>query len=115
MAIKSSTIGDGNVVILEPKGSFIGGNETDELKEILKKTLTNGIINIVIDFSNVSYLNSSAIGVLVVAHNEFKGKNGKMVFCNINKNIDNIFVVTKLTSLFSVEETRDEAIMALGK
>jgi anti-anti-sigma regulatory factor len=33
--------------------------------------------------------------------------------CGINKNISNIFVITKLTLVFEVTEDRDEAVKAL--
>lgn len=115
MSLKSTSIDDGKAVILEPKGSLIGGPETDELKEKLNSLLNSGIVKVILDFANVSYLNSSAIGALVVAHNAFKGKNGKLILCNVNKSIDNIFLVTKLTTLLLVEDKREDAIFALGK
>ena len=34
--------------------------------------------------------------------------------CEINKNINNIFVITKLTMVFDVAETRDDAVKAFG-
>ncbi|MEW6062656.1 MAG: STAS domain-containing protein [Bacteroidota bacterium] len=115
MSLKSTTLDDKSAVVLEPKGSLIGGAETDELKEKLIALHTSGIVKVILDFADVTYLNSSAIGVLVVAHNTFKGKNGKLILCNVNKSIDNIFLVTKLTSLLTVEDNREDAIFALGK
>jgi anti-anti-sigma regulatory factor len=34
--------------------------------------------------------------------------------CEINKNINNIFVITKLTLVFDVAETREEAVKAFS-
>jgi len=34
--------------------------------------------------------------------------------CAINKNINNVFVITKLTLVFDVAETREEAIASFG-
>jgi len=115
MSLKSTTIDDGKAVVLEPKGSLIGGAEIDELKEKLYALRTSDIVKVILDFAGVTYLNSSAIGVLVVAHNAFKEKKGKLILCNVNKSIDNIFLVTKLTSLLTVEDKREDAIFALGK
>jgi anti-sigma B factor antagonist len=115
MSIKSSTMNDGKVVILEPKGSLIGGNETDELKITINSLLDKGNLKLIVDLADVSYLNSSAIGVLTVAHNSYQKHQGKLILCNLNKNISNIFLVTKLSTIFLSEDKREDAIFAIGK
>lgn len=115
MSIKSSTMDDGKVIILEPKGSLIGGNETDELKTAVNTFLEKGNTKLIIDLADVSYLNSSAIGILTVAHNAYQQRQGKLILCNLNKNISNIFLVTKLSTIFLSEDKREDAIFAIGK
>ncbi len=115
MSIKSSTINDGNVVILEPKGSLIGGSETDELKSTINSLLDQGNNKLIVDLADVTYLNSSAIGVLTVAHSSYSQRKGKMILCNVNKSISNIFIVTKLSMIFLTEDKREDAIYAAGK
>lgn len=115
MSIKSSTTGDGNVVILEPKGSLIGGNETDELKNAINSLLEKGNRKLIVDLADVSYLNSSAIGILTIAHTSYQKQMGKLILCNLNKNISNIFLVTKLSTIFLSEDKREDAIFAIGK
>lgn len=115
MSIKSSSIADGSVYVLEPKGSFIGGTETDELKTSIMSLLEQGNTKLIIDLKDVTYLNSSAIGVLTVGHSTSSAKGGKMILCNVNKGISNIFLVTKLSTILLTEDTREEAILAIGK
>jgi anti-anti-sigma factor len=115
MSIKSLTLDDGAVVILEPKGSLIGGTETDELKGTLNSLVEQGKFKVILDLGGVEYLNSSAIGILTVSHATMAAKGGKLILCNINKSISNIFLVTKLSTIFLTEETRNDAILAIGK
>lgn len=115
MSIKSQTLEDGKVVILEPKGSLIGGTETDELKSTLNTLMEQGKFKIILDLAGVEYLNSSAIGILTVAHASLAGRGGKLILCNVNKSISNIFLVTKLSTIFLTEDTRNDAILAIGK
>jgi anti-sigma B factor antagonist len=115
MSIKSSTLDDGNVVVLEPKGSLIGGNETDELKNTIASLLEQGKTKLIIDLADITYLNSSAIGILTVAHGQFASRKGKMILCNVNKSISNVFIVTKLSTIFLTEDKREDAIFAIGK
>jgi anti-sigma B factor antagonist len=115
MKIKSSTVNDGNVVILEPRGSLVGGDETDELKKSINTLLDQGNRKLIIDLGNVEYLNSSAIGALVSAHTSYLNRQGKMVLCHVNKSITNVFVVTKLSTIFNSFDKRDDAIYEIAK
>ncbi len=115
MSIKSSTLDDGKVVILEPKGSLVGGAETDEIKLKVASLIEQGNRKLLIDLADVTYLNSSAIGVLVSAHTSYLNRQGKIVLCNVNKGISNIFLVTKLSTIFNVVDKREDAIYELAK
>ena len=114
MKIKSSTVNDGKVVILEPKGSLVGGDETDELKNAISTLLEQGNRKLIIDLGNVEYLNSSAIGALVSAHTSYLNRQGKMVLCQVNKSISNVFVVTKLSTIFNSFDKREDAIFEIA-
>ena len=57
-------------------------------------------------------MNSTAIGVLVSAQTTYSKKGWQVKLCGINKNISNIFVITKLTLVFEVYDSREEAIKA---
>jgi anti-anti-sigma factor len=60
-------------------------------------------------------LNSTAIGVLVQAHTSYAKNKGHVKLCGINKSINNIFVITKLTMVFDVSETREDAIKGFSE
>ena len=112
MAVKSTTVQSGKIGVIEVKGSLVGGEETDELRNAVADFVEQGTKMLVIDLSKVTYLNSTAIGVLVSAHTTFSKNKGHVKLCGINKNINNIFVITKLTLVFDVVDSRDEAIKA---
>lgn len=112
MAIKTTTLQGGTIGVIEVKGSLIGGEETDELKGAIADFVEQGNKKLIIDLSKVTYLNSTAIGVLLKAHTEYSSKKGLVKLCGINQNIHNTFVISKLTMVFDVCETREEAIKA---
>jgi len=112
MAIKTTTAQGGTIGIIEVKGSLVGGEETDELRVAVTDFIEQGNKKLVIDLSKVTYLNSTAIGVLVSAHTTYSRNKGAVKLCGINKNINNIFVITKLTMVFDVCETREDALKA---
>ena len=112
MALKSTTLQSGKIAVIEVKGSLVGGEETDELRNAVADFVEQGNQKLIIDLSKVTYLNSTAIGVLVQAHSTYSKNKGRAKLCGINKSINNIFVITKLTMVFDVCETREDAVKA---
>jgi len=109
MGVKTSTLPEGNIGLIEAKGSLVGGDETVELRQAVAGFLDRGYERLLIDLSNVTYLNSTAIGVLVSEHTSYSRRGWQVKLCGVNKNINNIFVITKLTLVFDVLESRDQA------
>jgi anti-sigma B factor antagonist len=113
MSIKSSTLENG-IGLIEIKGSLTGGDETVEIRQAVAGFLDRAYAKLIIDLSNVTYLNSTAIGVLVSAHTSYARKGWRVKLCGMNRNINNIFVITKLTLVFDVYDTRAEAIKSFA-
>ena len=74
MKLKSTSAANGEIVILEPKGSLVGGEETDELRSEVNKLIEKGNKKLVVDLSKVTYMNSTAIGTLVAAHTSYANR-----------------------------------------
>lgn len=110
MATKLSTINNLEIAVLEPRGSLIGGEETDELKSKAHDLLEQGNRKLVLDLGGVTYINSTGIGALVGIHTMYTKSQGKIKLCNMGKGVQNVFVITRLSSVFDVEETRDVAV-----
>jgi anti-sigma B factor antagonist len=113
MALKTSTL-DGGIGLIEVRGSLVGGDETDELRQAIAGFVAREYAKLVIDLSGVTYLNSTAIGVLVSAQATYARRQWQIKLCGINRNIDSIFVITKLTLVFDVRETRADAVKSFA-
>jgi anti-sigma B factor antagonist len=68
---------------------------------------------IVISFSNVDHLSSAALGALITIHNRMKAKQGQLRLANIDPQIHEVFMITKLNKLFEIHETTDQAVASL--
>lgn len=113
-SIKQTSLHEGKIVILELKGNYVGGDETDELRDIIKKNSEAGNTKLIIDLGEVSYLNSSALGVLIAAHANYAKRGGKIKLCQLNKNLENLFVITKLSLIFDSFPSQVEAIASFS-
>ncbi len=110
MATKITTLNNLDIAIIEPRGSIIGGTETDELKVEARDLLEQGNRKLIIDLDGVTYINSTGIGALINIYTTYTKANGKIKLCNVGKSVQNVFVITKLTSVFDVTDTRDDAV-----
>ena len=109
MGVKTTTL-DGGIGLVEVGGSLVGGDETVKMRAAVAGFIDREYQKLIIDLSDVTYVNSTAIGVLVSAHTSYSRKGWQVKLCGINKNINNIFVITKLTLVFDVHDSRQEAI-----
>ena len=96
--------------IIHLKGQFIGDDETEELKKLVSKLSFEKKNKVIVSMEKVTYLNSTALGVLISAHASFAKRGGKIILCCLGKSIENIFMITKLTLVFDIAETLEEAI-----
>ncbi len=110
MSIKTSTLPDGGIGLIQASGSLVGGDETVELRQAIAGFVDRQYSKLLIDLSKVTYLNSTAIGVLVAGQTTYSRHGWQVKICGLNKNIENIFVITKLTLVFDVHDTQAEAI-----
>jgi len=63
---------------------------------------------LIFDFTKLNYLNSYAIGQLVSWHNTMNTKQGKILVVGINKNIQDIFSVLGIGSVFKTYMNLEE-------
>jgi len=110
MAIKLTTQNKLDIAVLEVRGSLTGGAETDELKTAAHDLIEQGNRKLIIDLGGATYVNSSGIGALVHILTSYSNAKGKVKLCRLGKGVENVFVITRLLSVFDVAETREEAL-----
>jgi anti-sigma B factor antagonist len=110
VAVKAMTLDNLDVAVLELKGSFLGGDETNELRAAAKDLFEQGNRKLILDLGGVNYLNSMGIGALVGIYTMYAKDKGRIRLCKMGKGIQNTFVITKLVTIFDIEETREEAV-----
>lgn len=67
---------------------------------------------ILLNFHDVEYLSSAALGKLITLNKKAKASNGQLKMCNIKTEIYEVFEITKLNKVFPIYETEREALEA---
>jgi anti-sigma B factor antagonist len=101
-----------NVVVLTVKGNLMGGPETITLHETVKSCIEKGKNRIVIDLSKVNWMNSSGLGTLMGCLTSLKNAKGDLKLSGITDKVENLFVITKLITLFETYATAEDAVQA---
>ena len=73
-----------------------------ELEAELRNSL-EGVKELVLDFTEVSYISSAGLRTIVTAQNWMDNANGSMKITGVSKNILNIFKVTGFDSFLNIE------------
>ena len=60
--------------------------------------------SLLLNFSNVEFLSSAALGKLITLDKKVKAHGGKLKLCNIRPEIYEVFAITKLNKLFDIRE-----------
>jgi anti-sigma B factor antagonist len=84
-----------------------------ELKAALAAALEAGRTRIVVDLTDTSFLDSTALGVLIGAVKRLRSRDGVLTIVNTDRNIAKTFEITGLDQIFTIRPTRGEAIEAL--
>ena len=70
---------------------------------------------LLLDFGTVDHLSSAALGMLINANNSIKQRNGQLRLTNIQPQIYEVFVITKLNKLFRIYPSREEALASFNQ
>lgn len=93
--------------ILDENNIQVIGNQLFGLVE------EEGRKKIVLDFSNVEYLSSAALGKLITMDKKTKAAGGKLRLCAIRPDIYEVFAITKLNKLFDIRDDQEQALAGL--
>lgn len=85
-----------------------------QFKECLLDLLDDGVRRLVVDLSDVSFIDSTALGVLIGGVRRVHGAGGAMTIVVTTRPVERVLNVTGLDRVFSLHATREEALAALA-
>lgn len=83
------------------------------LKEAIAEGISGGHRAIVVDLSRVSFLDSTALGVLVGGRRNAHDQGGDVILVVEGPHLEKMFRITGFESMFGIHRTVDEALAAL--
>ncbi len=102
------------VVILEMSGKLMGGPDAGAIDEILKNLIHEGYKNVIVSMERVKWVNSTGLGILISGYTTLKKSGGELKLLKVSDRIENIFIVSKLFTVFDSYQDEDEAVQSFS-
>jgi anti-sigma B factor antagonist len=115
MAFSYTTSEQKGITIIHLAGEIIDKMEAAAFIEQAGKLSAGGNNNFVLELSELRYMNSSGLNVLVSILTKARNAGGEVVVCNLSKKVKDLLVITKLDTIFHILPTVEDAIKKLAK
>jgi len=85
-----------------------------EFKQQLLDVIGQGAKEVIVDFSDTTFIDSTTLGVLVGGVKRLRTNDGQLALVCSDRNITKIFEITGLDRVFTIYGSRDEAVAGIG-
>ena len=115
MSMKASTRQIDGVTIVDLSGRITLGEGSVILRDTVKDLLGKGQKKILLNLGDVSYIDSSGIGELVSAFTSVRNQGGELKLLHLTKKVHDLLQITKLYTVFDVQDDEAAAVKAFNK
>lgn len=72
-------------------------------------------VRLLLNFKNVDHLSSAALGMLITLSKKVQEQNGMLKLSDINRQIFEVFKITRLNRVFDIHNTSEEALAGFAR
>lgn len=101
------------LVTLLMSGKLVDKAEAVDIGAEVEERMSQGHNQFIIDLSKLEYMNSTGLNIILNLMNKCRDKGGEAVVTGATVRIKSLFSVTKLDSVFTLKDSREEAIQHL--
>lgn len=88
-------------------------NASDSINKHIDEIIEKNGKLILLNFSQIDFVSSPGLVILVSILKKIRKQQGKIVLCNLQSYVREVFEVTQLTKVFEVYDSEDEALTKL--
>ncbi|MBA3921966.1 MAG: STAS domain-containing protein [Nostocaceae cyanobacterium] len=95
------------VKVVQPQGNF-ESSKVQEFRQHIEDLLASGVEVVLVDLRDVSFMDSSGLGGLVLALKTTTAAGCKLCLCSINEQVRLLFELTGMMDIFEIFSNQDE-------
>jgi anti-anti-sigma factor len=96
------------IKFIQPSG-ILDSTKAAQFRQEIEQLAVNDADKIVVDFKEVTFMDSSGLGALVLSLKSVRSQGGELFVCSINEQIRMLFELTSMDRVFEVFADREEA------
>ncbi|HEV2881391.1 MAG TPA: STAS domain-containing protein [Pyrinomonadaceae bacterium] len=100
----------GDVTVLDMSGKITIGEGSVALRSAIRKLIEEGKKKILLNLSQVSYVDSSGIGEFVASFTAIGREGGQLKLLNLTQKIQDLLAITKLLTVFDTYDDESSAL-----
>jgi anti-anti-sigma factor len=108
MEIATRTVG--KCKILDCKGKLVLGPATATLRQSIRNAVQDGTSKVVLNFAEVTQIDSSGIGEMISGYVHVKNQGGSLPLLNLNEKFHTLLVIAKLLAIFDVFDDEQKVL-----
>ena len=101
--------------LIHLSGVLIAPTQFTELIESVHELISESTKNIIVDLAGIESMNSTGLNVLISILTKARNAGGEAVVANIPERVNELMIITKLNTVFTVAESIDKAVELLNK
>jgi anti-sigma B factor antagonist len=113
--MKASSRQVDGVTIVDLSGRITLGEGSVILRDTIKNLSSQGNKKILLNLGDVTYIDSSGIGELVSAFTSIRNAGGELKLLNLTKKVHDLLQITKLYTVFDIQDDEASAIGAFNR
>jgi len=102
------------IAILDMSGKLMGGPDAEAFNEILRTLMHEGVRNFIVNLERVNWVNSTGLGILISGYTTVTRAGGELKLLNVTERIENVFIVSKLSTVFRSFDDEEEAVRSFA-
>ncbi|HEV7904491.1 MAG TPA: STAS domain-containing protein [Pyrinomonadaceae bacterium] len=100
----------GDVTVLDMSGKITIGEGSVALRSAIRRLIEEGKKKILLNLSQVSYVDSSGIGEFVASFTAIGREGGQLKLLNLTQKIQDLLAITKLLTVFDTYDDESSAL-----
>jgi anti-sigma B factor antagonist len=106
-------LGELDITIVKLSGELIDKNQASDLMADIENLLREKKLKFIFDLGDLKYMNSSGLNTLINILSKTRKEGGEVIIANVSKKVNELLVITKLNTLFTVADSVEKAIPKL--
>ncbi len=103
------------VLVISLEGNLLGEHVNAPVMDLIKGSIEAGNKKVLFNLSEMKFINSTGLGMLLTAVSKTRNAGGELALCNVPEQMKKLLQITKLESVFNQQPDEAAALGFLTK